>query len=52
MDELLNLVREMHSMIAQIHRQVVAPYPGADSFGVNREGEELTLRAGLIERTK
>lgn len=52
MDELLNLVREMHSMLSQVHRQIIAPFPGADSFGQNSEGEELTLRAGLIERTK
>lgn len=51
-DELLNLVREIHRMTEAIHRQIVPSYPGADSFGQNREGEELTLRAGLVERTK
>lgn len=45
-------LREMHQMIREIHRQIVPDYPGADSFGQNREGAELTLRAGLIERTK
>lgn len=50
MDELLNYVREIHTMVSQIHHQVVAPYPGADSFGQNIEGEEITLRAGIVKK--
>lgn len=50
MNELLTLVREMHRMVTQIHRQIVPDFPGKDSFGQNCEGEELTMRAGLVER--
>lgn len=51
MDELLNCIRDMHRLLREIHRELVPQYPGADSFGQDREGAELTLRKGLIERT-
>ena len=50
-EETLNLLREIRTMMCEIKREIVPSYPGADSFGQNREGEELTLRKGLIERT-
>lgn len=49
-DELLNRIRRIEAMVAALHRQIVPDYPGADSFGQNLEGEEITLRAGLIGR--
>lgn len=51
-DDPIDCLRDIHRLLREIHRQIVPEYPGVDSFGQNREGEELTLRAGLIERTK
>lgn len=48
-DEVLTLLRELHEMVAAIHREIVPSYPGSDSFGQCREGEELTMRAGLAK---
>lgn len=49
MTDPVQLLLEIHQMIAAIHREIVPDHPGADSFGHNAEGEELTLRAGLIK---